>query len=228
MEKGTLVVEMTPDGKITAEAKVICSNAIYYHIKMTSEYNIHLDFDAPDMDVDRLYTTEDNVFIENQVEENGYIYLAITAGDESDMAAFFFYTEEVDEDIIIPVGTYTIDYTKDYGTVQANPGVQGNGVLPSFYATIWEDGSLEVPLWLLVDGTVEVTKDEDGNPHLEVDAYNSYGMSVHIVYDGTPINTALSDTRYPISDTRKILRNGQLLLIRNGETYTILGARTTQ
>lgn len=28
---------------------------------------------------------------------------------------------------------------------------------------------------------------------------------------------------YPISDTRKILRNGQLLLIRNGEAYNVLG-----
>ena len=223
VEKGTLIVEMTPDGKITAEAKVICSNAIYYHIKMTSEYNTHLDFDEPEEIIDRVYTTEDNVFIENQVEANGYIYLALTAGDESDMAAFFFYTEEVDEDIIIPVGVYPINYTEEYGTVQANPGVQGNGVLPSFYAKVWEDGSLEVPLWLLVGGTVEVRKDEQLNAHLEVNAYNSYGVPVHIVFDGTP--TALPDTRYPISDTRKILQNGQLLIIRNGETYNAIGNR---
>lgn len=225
VEKGTLIVEMTSDGKITAEAKVICSNAIYYHIKMTSEYNTHLDFDSPDMDVDRLYTTEDNVFIENQVEENGYIYLSLTAADASDMAAFFFYTEEVDEDIIIPVGVYPIDYTEEYGTVQANPGVQGNGVLPSFYATIWEDGSLEVPLWLLVSGTVEVSKDEDGNPHLEVNAVNSYDVSVHIVYDGTPIHSAVENvqSQLPKNDCQKRIVNGQLMLIRNGEVYNILG-----
>ena len=225
VEKGTLIVEMTPDGEITAEANVICSNAIYYHIKMTSEYNTHLDFDSPDMDVDRLYTTEDNVFIENQVEENGYIYLSLTAADASDMAAFFFYTEEVDEDIIIPVGVYPINYTEEYGTVQANPGVQGNGVLPSFYATIWEDGSLEVPLWLLVSGTVEVSKDEDGNPHLEVNAVNSYDVSVHIVYDGTPIHSAVENvqSQLPKNDCQKRIVNGQLMLIRNGKVYNILG-----
>ena len=227
VEKGTLIVEMTSDGKITAEAKVICSNAIYYHIKMTSEYNTHLDFDSPDMDVDRLYTTEDNVFIENQVEENGYIYLSLTAADASDMAAFFFYTEEVDEDIIIPVGVYPINYTEEYGTVQANPGVQGNGVLPSFYAKIWEDGSLEVPLWLLVDGTVEVSKDEDGNPHLEVNAVNSYDMSVHIVYDGTPIHSAVENvqSQLPKNDCQKRIVNGQLMLIRNGKVYNIVGTQ---
>lgn len=227
VEKGTLIVEMTPDGEITAEAKVICSNAIYYHIKMTSEYNTHLDFDSPDMDVDRLYTTEDNVFIENQVEGNGYIYLSLTAADASDMAAFFFYTEEVDEDIIIPVGVYPIDYTEEYGTVQANPGVQGNGVLPSFYATIWEDGSLEVPLWLLVSGTVEVSKDEDGNPHLEVNAVNSYDVPVHIVYDGTPIHSAVENvqSQLPKYDCQKRIVNGQLMLIRNGKVYNIVGTQ---
>ncbi len=223
VEKGTLIVEMASDGKITAEAKVICSNAIYYHIKMTSEYNTHLDFDEPDMEIDRVYTIADNVFIENQVEENGYIYLALTAADESDMAAFFFYAEEVDEDIIIPVGIYPINNTEEYGTVQANPGVQGNGVLPSFYAKIWEDGSLEVPLWLLVGGTVEVRKDEQLNPYLEVNAYNSYGVPVHIVYDGTSTAVENVNSQSPKKDVQKRLVNGQLLLIRNGEAYNVLG-----
>ena len=223
VEKGTLIVEMTPDGKITAEAKVICSNAIYYHIKMTSEYNTHLDFDEPDMDVDRVYTTEDYVDIENQVEKNGYIYLSITAGDKSDMAAFFFYTEEVDEDIIIPVGVYPINYTEEYGTVQANPGVQGNGALPSFYAKTWEDGSLEVPLWLLVSGTVEITKDDDGNPHMEVNAFNSYGVPVHIVYDGTPTTFKNVTTKDVV--IKKQLRDNQLLIIRNNEVYNVMGAQ---
>lgn len=223
VEKGTLIVEMTPDGKITAEAKVVCSNAIYYHIKMTSEYNTHLDFDEPDMDVDRVYTTEDDVFIENQVEKNGYIYLSITAGDKSDRAAFFFYTEEVDEDIIIPVGVYPINYTEEYGTVQANPGVQGNGVLPSFYAKILEDDLLEVPLWLLVSGTVEITKDDDGNPHMEVNAFNSYGVPVHIVYDGTP--TTLKNVTTKDVVIKKQLRDNQLLIIRNNEVYNVMGAQ---
>lgn len=221
IEKGVMVVEMAVDGTLTAEAELIARNAVCYRIKMTAEYNTHLDFDEPEMDVERTYTTEDNVFIEDQIADNGYIYLALTAADGSDMAAFFFYAEEADEDIIIPTGVYPINYTEEYGTVQANPGVQGNGVWPSFYAQMLEDGSIIVPLWLLVDGTVEVTKDKYGNPHLEVNAYNSYRVPVHIVYDGTP--TAVSDIQSPTSDTRKILQNGQLFIIRNGEAYNVLG-----
>lgn len=225
VEEGSLVVDLAQDGTLTAEANIICSNAICYHIKMTSEYNNHLDYDEPDTPVDRTYTTEDNVTIDDQSFSNGYIYFALTAADDSDMAAFFFYVEEPDPDIIVPVGVYPINYTEEYGTVQANPGVLGDGVWPSFYAEMAE-GNLAVPLWLLVGGTVEVSKDDNGNPHLEVNAYNSYGVPVHIVYDGTP--TGLSDIQSPTSDTQKILRNGQLLILHNGETYTILGTRTAQ
>ena len=222
VEKGTLVVNHAADGSITAEAKVICSNAIYYHIKMTSEYNTYLDYDEPEQEVDRTYTTEDVVFIENQIANNGYIFLQLIAADDSDEAQFFFYAEEADEDITIPVGMYTIDYTADYGTVQANPGVQGNGVWPSFYAEKAE-GGYAVPLWLLVSGTVEVTKDEEGNPYLEVNAYNSYGVPVHIVYDGTPIGTGVENITPEATEAKKVLKNGQLFIIRQGERFNVLG-----
>ena len=222
IEKGSLVVNHAPDGTITAEANFVARNATHYHITITSEYNTHLDYDEPEMEVDRAYTTDDEVFIENQIDPNGYIYLAITAADQSDMCAFFFYAEEADEDIIIPEGIYPINYSEEYGTVQANPGVQGNGVMPSFYAELLEDGSLIVPIWLLVDGTVEVRKDEDGNPHLEVNAFNSYGVPVHITYDGS----FTSGVEHVTTETTasKRLENGQLLIHRNGKIYNVLGA----
>ena len=225
IEKGTLVVDLAPDGTLTAEAELIARNAVCYRIKMTSEYNTHLDFDEPDMDVDRIYTTEDQVIIENQIDPNGYIYLSITAADMSDMCAFFFFVEEADDDIVIPVGTYPINLTEEYGTVQANPGVQGNGVFPSFYAQMLEDGSLIVPLWLLVGGTVDVTKDEEGNAHLEVNAVNSYGVPVHIVYNGSPINTDVENTQSPMTRSQKLLRNGHLIIKNAGAEYNAQGMK---
>lgn len=223
IEKGELVVNHATDGTITAEAKFIARNAVYYHVKMTSEYNVHLDFDEPEEIIDRVYTTEDNVTIEDQTASNGYIYLALTAADGSDMAAFFFYAEDIDEDIIVPAGVYPIDSSEEYGTVLANPGVQGNGVWPSFYARMMEDGSLVVPLWLLVSGTVEVSKDEEGNPHLEVNAFNSYGVPVHITYDGSFTSGVENITTE--KGAIKRIENGQLLIQRNGNTYNVLGAQ---
>lgn len=223
IEKGELVVEHVADGTITAEAKFIARNGVYYHVKMTSEYNVHLDFDEPEEIIDRTYTTDDYVTIDDQTEKNGYIYLALEAADGSDMAAFFFFVEEVDEDIIVPAGVYPIDASEEYGTVYANPGVQGDGVWPSFYARMMEDGSLITPLWLLVDGTVEVTKTEDGKPYLEVNAVNSYGVEVHIVFDGTA--TGLENINVNIEGIRKQIIDGQLVIIRDGKAYNAQGSQ---
>ena len=224
IEKGELVVECTAAGAITAEAKFIARNAVYYHIKMTSEYNVHLDFDEPEEIIDRTYTTADNVTIDDQTENNGYIYLALTAADASDMAAFFFFVEEIDEDIIVPVGVYPIDSSEEYGTVYANPGVQGDGVWPSFYARLLDDGSIIVPLWLLVDGTVEMSKTDEGYPYLEVNAVNSYGVPVHIVYDGS-LTSDVENVKIDTSSAIKRLMNGQLLINRNGNIYNVLGTK---
>ena len=221
VEKGILEVELADDGTITAEAKVICTNAIYYHIQMTSKYNSHMDCDEPETEVDRTYTTADNVLIENKIAESGYIYLCITAADDSDQAAFFFFAEDVDTDIIIPVGVYPINDSQDYGTVLANPGVQG-AVWPSFYAELAEDGGLITPLWLLVGGTVEVSKNSANEVYMEVNAVNSYGVSVHIVYDGTT-PTGVPDAFSPQTQPVKYIKNSQLLIRKNGNEYNAQG-----
>lgn len=221
VEKGVLEVKMAADSTIIAEAKVICSNNIYYHLKMVSAYNEHLEFDEPYEMVDRVYTTADNVVIDNQIEEEGFVYLCITAADNTDQAAFFFYAQEEDPDIIIPVGVYPINDTQDYGTVYANPGIQG-AVWPSFYGQLAEDGNLALPLWLLVGGTVEVRKTEDGSPYLEVNAVNSYGVEVHLVYDGSA--TGVTDVVTPAAQPEKYLKNGQLIIRKAGVEYNAHGA----
>ena len=221
VEKGTLEVKMAADSTIIAEAKLICSNAIYYHIKMVSAYNEHLEYDEPFTEVDRTYTTADNVQIENKIVEAGYVYLCITAADDTDQAAFFFFAEDVDPDIIIPVGVYPINDSQDYGTVLANPGVEG-AVWPSFYAELADDGNLAVPLWLLVEGTVEVSKNDKGEVYMEVNARNSYGVPVHIVYEGTM--TGVTDILPPASQPTKFIQNGVLIIRRNGVNYNAQGA----
>lgn len=221
VEKGTLEVKLAADSTIFAEAKLICSNAIYYHIKMVSAYNEHLEYDEPYSEVDRTYTIADNVQIENKIAEAGYVYLCITAADDTDQAAFFFFAEDVDPDIIIPVGVYPINDSQDYGTVLANPGVQG-AVWPSFYAELADDGNLATPLWLLVEGTVEVSKNDKGEVYMEVNARNSYGVPVHIVYEGTM--TGVTDILPPASQPTKFIQNGVLIIRRNGVNYNAQGA----
>ena len=161
-----------------------------------------------------------------EINENGnYIKWQTSAedGSEKPSGTLINYISKKSKKIIIPEGIYPINYTEEYGTVQANPGVQGNGVLPSFYAKIWEDGSLEVPLWLLVGGTVEVRKDEQLNAHLEVNAYNSYGVPIHIVYDGSGTDVENIGTT-PNIIIKKVMINGQLMILHNNKVFNTVGA----
>ena len=221
VEKGSLEVNVTADGTITAEAKFICTNAIYYHLKMTSKYNNHLELDEPYAEVDRTYTTTDQVVIDNKIQTEGFLYLCITAADNSDQAAFFFYTNEEDPDIIIPEGTYPINDSEDYGTVSANPGVLG-AVWPSFYALLTLDGGIITPLWLITSGEVKISKNEHGEIYMEVNARNSYDVPVHIVYDGT--GTGITNIPSPQTHTTKYIHNGQLIIKRNNINYNAQGA----
>ena len=68
-----------------------------------------------------------------------------------------------------------------------------------------------------------MSKDKNGYMHLEVNAYNSYGVSVHIVYDGTPIGAGVENVATELTAAEKVLKNGQLLIIRNGETFNTVG-----
>ena len=85
-----------------------------------------------------------------------------------------------------------------------------------------EDGGLITPLWLLVGGTVEVSKNSANEVYMEVNAVNSYGVSVHIVYDGTT-PTGVSDALSPQTQPVKYIKNSQLLIRKNGNEYNAQG-----
>ena len=218
MVKGQFVVTET-NGKITATASVIGSDSVAYSINMTAVYNQHLQYDAQSGSIDRTYTSKD-IVTTDVYYEYGSVYFEVMAADQSDICALYFYPEEFDSEITIAPGVYTIDDTEDYNTVYASPGVSGMSVNPSFYAYM-EDGYLITPLYFLVDGTVTVEK-VDGKLKLEVNGYNSYGVPVHVVYDGVETNTGMEKVT-TTTNTSKIIKNGQLYIIRNGKTFNVLG-----
>ena len=135
--------------------------------------------------------------------------------------------EEPDPEIILPEGVYPITDTYDYYTVMVGTGVDpwSGQVAPGLYGSVVESSNdLALPLYFLVDGTVEV-KNINGSLYIEVNAINSYDVPVHLVYDGTPIHSAVENvqSQLPKNDCQKRIVNGQLMLIRNGKVYNILG-----
>lgn len=225
VEKGELMVSMAEDGSITAKAEVICEDAKCYRITMYSQYERpHLDYDTEEGNVERAYGVEDEIKIDDLTLSEGLIVMQATAQDQSDMMVLYFFANEADKAVTIPAGVYPINRSLMAGSVLASTGAnEDNTVSPSIYATL-TDGYLD-ELYFMVDGEVMV-ENKNGHLHVEVNAVNSYGVPVHIVYDGTPVNTAVENThsQLPMTHSHKMLRNGRLLIMRNGAIYDITGA----
>ena len=220
IEKGELVVTLSPDGVITARAEVVGEDAKLYRITLYSKYERpHLDFDSEDGAVERVYGAQDDIVIEDHTQRGGYIVFQATAHDQSDMMVLYFFVNQVDGDLTIPQGVYPINHSLMPGTVLSSTGAnEDNTVSPSLYASL-TDGYLD-QLYFLVDGTVTVEK-VDGQLRLEVKAVNSYDVPVHIVYDAQ--FTDVEDVEHAQTSTNKVLRDGHLIINHGGKEYTILG-----
>ena len=222
VEKGTMTVTMDAGNNIVAKGSVICSNAVQYEITMTAKYDKpHLQYDA-EYGVEKTYTAADVVIAEYD-ESLDMVYWQVVAADGSDICALYFFVDETDADIVVPAGVYPIDDSYDYGTVLASSGVSGGDVYPSLYAK-YDGEYLSIPLWFMVGGTVTVEK-VDGKMKMTIDAVNSYNQPIHITYQGTNnVPTALEHIQSPISNCQKLIKDGQLIIIRDGKTYNAQGA----
>ena len=215
-----LVVTLSLDGVITACAEVIGEDAKLYRITMYSKYERpHLDFDSEDGAVERFYGAEDDIVIEDHTQDKGYIIFQTTAQDQSDMMVLYFFADKVDSEVTIPQGVYPINHLLMLGTVLSSTGAnEDNTVSPSLYSTL-TDCYLD-QLYFLVDGTVTVEK-VDGQLRLEVKAVNSYDVPVHVVYDASA--TAVENTVVENNNVRKVIKDNQLLIIKDGLKYNVLG-----
>ena len=222
VQKGTVTVEVAEDGTISLTGSLICDNAVQYDITMTSKYERpRLDYDAEDTPVDRTYGAADMSQLLDWTADYGLIFLELKSA--TDMVQMYFVAEEGDADIVIPEGTYEINNSWEYGSVVASTGVDWEGMVqPSYYGMTDEDGMLYAPLYYFVEGTVEVTKNEAGM-RMEVDAINSYEVPIHIVYDAS-IGTAVENLNATATGARKQIRNGQLIIVKDGVEYNAQGA----
>lgn len=217
IEKGNAKVTMDEEQNVTLVGTFITRDGVQYNITLTTKVDIpRLDDDMTEGAIDCVITGDD-ITLEDKTAENGSIFFDVMT--DNVLMALYFYAEAADPDIVIPEGIYYIDDSEDYFSVNASDG--SISTYPSFYAT--HNGNDFTSMYFFVSGTVEV-KNKNGKLYMEINARNSYNVPAHIIYDGSA-TTGLLDTRIPIPDTRKTIQNGQLLILRNGETYNVLGAK---
>ena len=226
VQKGTMTVKVE-NNILTAVASFICDNAVQYDLTFKTEYTRErIPFDKEDEDLDFTYGPDSYIKVTDW-RPNGYrlIELFMVDADETVAADFYFVVDQdvaTDPDIVLPAGVYPVNASWESGTTLACSGVAPDGPLPSYVCFVDAEGYLDpLNLWCMVDGTVTIEK-VDGKMKVEVDALNSYDMSVKLHYN--PAQSAVEDITVDNTNISKRIINGQLLIIRNGETYNANGA----
>ena len=219
VQKGTMTVTVE-NGILTAVASFICDNAVQYDLTFKTKFvREPIPFDTEEGAMDYTFPTDAEVIVKDFIEGFGMIQLIIA--DESYAVDFYVNADAMDSVIGVPAGVYPIDGSFESGTVLACKGILPDGPAQSYFCGLDAEGYLDpLQLYCLVDGTV-IVENINGKLKVEVDAVNSYDVPVVLHYNAAA--TALEDITTEKVGTQKRLLNGQLLIIRNGQTYTATG-----
>ena len=220
VQKGTMTVTVN-NGILTAVASFICDNAVQYDLTYKTKFvREPILFDTEEGEMDYTFPTDAEVIVKDFIEGFGMIQLIIA--DESYAVDFYFNADAMDSVIGVPAGVYPIDGSFESGTVLACKGILPDGPAQSYFCGLDAEGYLDpLQLYCLVDGTV-IVENINGKLKVEVDAVNSYDVPVVLHYNAAA--TAVENITTEKVGTQKRLRNGQLYIIRNGETYNANGA----
>lgn len=153
------------------------------------------------------YTVDDQY-----LASNGVIFVDADNNNDATIDLLFF----VGEDGLVD-GTYPVNSSEQPGTVWACTGVDSEGRIdPGFAGYRDADGYIE-QVWFIVEGNVTVQ-----GGRITVHALNSYGRSIDAVLnDGTGIEDVKADDN---NNAEKFMRNGNLIIRRNGVEYNAQGA----
>ena len=220
VQKGTMTVTVK-DNILTAVASFICDNAVQYDLTFKTQYaRERILYDTEEGEMEYTFPADAEVIIQDFVDGYGIIQLIIA--DEAYAVDFYFNADAMDPVISVPAGVYPINLSFDSGTVMACKGILPDGPAQSYFCGLDAEGYLDpLQLYCLVDGTVTV-ENVNGKLKVEVNAVNSYDVPVVLHYNAAA--TAVEDITTDKVDTQKRITNGQLYIIRNGETYNANGA----
>lgn len=218
IEKGNAKVTMDEDKNIMLIGSFIAQDGMQYDITLTTKVDKpRLDYDMTEGVIDCIITSNDTT-LEDNTAKNGSIFFDVRTDNE--LLALYFYAETADPDIVIPEGTYYIDESEDYFSVNASDG--SIDTYPSCYLT--DDGYTFTSMYFFVSGTVEVKK-KQGKLYMEINALNSYNVPAHIIYDATGATKLDNIKEKHIVETEKIMVDGQLFIIHGDKTFNTIGLR---
>lgn len=172
------------------------------------------DATAEDGDIDATFELEDIVSCEIS---GGGCFIDVENLERGDMFGCYIYLEGE----TLEAGEYPINDTYEPGTVQAGL-CDGMSIYPTIYATLDEEGYINVPMWYCTTGTVTVSFDADGNIVLVCDAVNTNGVSVHVVVNEKGLVGIQNVATQALKDG-KFFEQNSVVIRNNGNEYNAYG-----
>ena len=204
----------TITGTFLAQNEANAADVILFNLNLTGEVEEQGGGDENDSqepfkhifaeyEVDAQYAAQYNVLLVDATDaDNNYISLE------------FNVAEGVTE---LPAGVYDIDESYEAGTVSAGSLDASQGrIYGSFAGSLDDEGYINVPLWLLVDGTVTVLD----NGVIQVNAINTWGSVIECQLGAWP--EGVENTNAAVEVSKRIV-NGQLVIEKNGVKYNAVG-----
>jgi hypothetical protein len=133
------------------------------------------------------------------------------------------------DSVLVP-GTYNIQDSQEAGTITAGYRIDeeetlgGSRLVYALSADLKNGIVSPIHMWRMSSG--EMVVDADGNISLNFTTYNGTSVTASAVYDFSPAATGVEDVDgFRSSGVRKVLREGQLLIEKEGQWYNVLGDR---
>ena len=209
------------------DAELLCEDEVLYLVSTDVTLSkLGLQYDMTEGEVNREYDFNDELTITTDyVAEYGELYVGIIASDMSDLVSLMFFVNDTVEGLVIPEGTYPISDTYAEGTALASTGYNAEyGAMPSNYCTLVEnEGKFYLnELYFMVGGNV-VVENVEGHLKITIDAVNSFDVPAHIVYEAAPVEAGFENIKVG-TNASKMIENDQLLIIKDGVKYNIMGS----
>jgi hypothetical protein len=137
------------------------------------------------------------------------------------------------EDSVLQAGVYPIGESGVKGTITAGYRVDeeerldGSRLLYAVSADLKNGIVTPIHQWRMSLG--EMVLDEAGNISLNFTTYNGTSVTATAVYDFLPAATGVEDVEgVRSSEVQKVLRDGQLLIEKQGQWYNVLGCKVAE
>lgn len=205
------------------KAEILGTDTVLYRIEMTVDYRyVAIQYDETEGQFVQHYTDADQSVLFNTRNFSTDGYVSFTALSTTGKLTYLeFYPETLDPTTTLPVGIYPIESSENKGTVYAGQGVLNNSIVGSVCGDYTSQG-MNVPCFFVATGTVKVEA-ANGKLRLTVEAQNTNGLPIRVVYEGTTGMTALENTAADTVAVRKIVRDGQVYILYGTDTYTTTG-----